>query len=160
MRRFLGNTLNIFLTKKRFDVFWEVIDGSLDGEVSWFELFLFVFPQYRSDIMKELGVIIQFRKKLKLYFLKLRILETHWESHIRSSYLKYFENNIDLQQFGEFLNLFQISFDREDAKLLFTVIDAGNTGSVAILDILKTIDLSGDFKKLDISSITSVSRQM
>jgi hypothetical protein len=66
-REFLGS-LNIYIGKSHFDILWEAIDLDLSGKVTWDELFVIVFPEFKSDIREEAKVVENVQNHFKTFF--------------------------------------------------------------------------------------------
>ena len=69
-RTFLGN-IEIYLSKERFDLLWNLVDYDLSGSVSLDEILVFLFPEMKSLLKQEMKLVETIRQKFQLRFQSL-----------------------------------------------------------------------------------------
>jgi Ca2+-binding EF-hand superfamily protein len=87
-REFLGS-LDIFMGKRHFDILWEAIDIDLSNAITWDELFVIVFPEFKYDIREELKVVETIQRQFKSYFQQQKIPKLKYLSTIQEIFSKY-----------------------------------------------------------------------
>lgn len=105
-REFIGS-LDIFMGKRHFDILWEAIDIDLSGSVTWDELFVIVFPEFKHDIKEELKVLEAIQQHFKQYFQANKIPKLKYLSTIQEIFSKYDSNRTNSLSKTELLRLFK-----------------------------------------------------
>jgi Ca2+-binding EF-hand superfamily protein len=132
-RLLLGNSLKVYLTLERFDILWKVIDFDLSGEVTWDEVFVFVFPHLKKAMKEELKTVTLLRNKFQQYCQNRDIPESEWMNTLRQQFHEFdtdHSDSIEKLEFKLILDYFDISMTEKAFSLLFAAIDEDAGGGI------------------------------
>lgn len=84
-RELLGH-LHIYLSQRKLDLLWSVLDYDLSCSINVDELFAFIFPISKDKLKDELSFIKKLREKYKIRMLDLGIRPTQWEVELKKAF--------------------------------------------------------------------------
>lgn len=132
-RKLLG-TLNAYLTIEKFDILWKVIDFDLSGEVTWDEVFVFVFPERKREMKEELRTIDELRIKFVEDFKSKNIPSSEWEANLKRAFEHYdadHSQSIEKQEFRKILESFNLIKNERAFHTVFAAIDTDAGGGIS-----------------------------
>jgi Ca2+-binding EF-hand superfamily protein len=141
-RMLLGKSLHVYLTMDRFGILWKVIDFDLSGEVTWDEVFVFVFPHLKKAMKEELKTVDLLRQKFYDYCHANAIPEVNWIATLEKQFHEFDRDNsgaIDKAEFRLILDYFGITMTEKGFTLLFAAIDEDAGGGVSWDEFLELI---------------------
>jgi Ca2+-binding EF-hand superfamily protein len=155
-RNFLG-TLNIFMSKQRFDILWEAVDYDMSGAITWDELYILAFPEYLFDIKEEMRLFALLKSQLQAKLFAEKIPKSNWIRYLYTTFRSIDVNGddfIDDQEFCSFLEDFGIKeLSAKEMKMLYMAIDINGSGGITFSEFLRILHL-----KLDYEGDTSVKK--
>ena len=132
-RSFLG-TLEVYLTKEKFNLLWRYLDVDNNGTLSRDEILLFIFPELKNAVKNEIKIIRKIRKKVSL--------EGWTDLDLQAIFLKFNEDKSGHMTKDE-LKITLIShpfslrgINDQQLKGLFSTIDTDEYGNVTFEEFL------------------------
>jgi len=84
-RELLGH-LHIYLSQRKLDLLWSVLDYDLSGFINVDELFAFIFPLSKDKLKDELVIIKKLREKYKKRMLDKGIPPLEWKVELKKAF--------------------------------------------------------------------------
>lgn len=142
-REFLGS-LNIYIGRSHFDILWEAIDLDLSGKITWDELFVVVFPEFKSDIRDELKIIENVQNHFKIFFQNVKkIPKSKYLETLQEIFKKYDSKNLNKITKTELWHLLRdcgvSGLNKKSFLLLYGAIDLSAKGEISFEDFSRIV---------------------
>jgi Ca2+-binding EF-hand superfamily protein len=144
-RHFLG-TLDIYMSKARFDIAWEAIDFDLSGAITWDELFILVFPEYQYDIREEVRLFDDLRDQMMAKLQMDNIPKHKWAKYLYSLFQQVDEDKssfIEKDELARLLFLLDFKeYSESDMHMLFHAMDSDCDDKISFVDLCRVLHLN------------------
>lgn len=147
-RNFLGN-LNIFMPKDRFDIIWESIDYDQSGSITWDELFVLLFPEFKYDLKEQLELLDDLRDRLQKTLQQRKITKKRAQiSYLESVFKKLDSDNssfIEKDEFDQLLaELGMTDYTEKQIHMMFLAADNNADEKLSFAEFCDILNLRVD----------------
>jgi calcium-binding protein CML len=146
-RNFLGS-LNIFMPKERFDIIWESVDLDQSGAITWDELFVLVFPEFKYDLKEQMVLLDDLRTKLKKMLKSRKVSKKRRIPYLESVFKKFDSDNsayIEKDEFESLLaELGMTDYTEKQFHMMFLAADTNADNKLSFAEFCDILNLHVD----------------